>query len=367
MSLKNNLGPILAVAILAGTVVWIFAGGNHIVQAQHNEEAPEIPVSIPKISTEQTVKKQVQAQILQQQLMADSLSFSGITQPSKSIKVSAGLAGKVVKIYAEKGDFVKAGETILAIDTRALKAQMKEQEALLKQRQIEYRAVTQLKVDNYSSEVNEATAKAALATAEAQLKASQVSLENARLIAPFSGIINTLDVEEGQLVSMNEEVGQLVAINPLVIEISVPQKHIHRLQIGASASIDLGSNTKVTGKVTYISSVADVDTRTIAIEIEIDNQDQTILAGVTAYVELTLPEQKAHAFSPALLTLDGDGNTAVKILTLDNKVEVATVEVLKSERDQIWVSGLPPRVNLITVGQGFTKAGDVVEAIYQDK
>jgi len=75
----------------------------------------------------------------------------------------------------------------------------------------------------------------------------------------------------------------------------------------------------------------------------------------------------AHAFSAALLTLDDNGHTAVKTLNIDNEVVVSPVEILKSDRDQVWVSGLPQNINLITVGQGFTKAGDIVDAYYKNQ
>ncbi len=55
-----------------------------------------------------------------------------------------------------------------------------------------------------------------------------------------------------------------------------------------------------------------------------------------------------------------------KVLDVDNIVTLMPVEIVKSERDKVWVTGLPDNVNIITVGQGFVAPGDKVNAHYQD-
>lgn len=365
MDLKSKAGPITAAVILTGTVFWML-GVDEITQTQHIEPDNGAVTLAPKVSTEKVVKKQVQARTLTQSTMSDSLSLSGATQPSKSLILTAGIAGKVDRIHIKKGDFIKVGSPILTIDTRTLEAQIAQEKALVKQRKMQLDGAIKLQQENYSSAVSQATAEANLAAAEANLKALEVSLENAKLVAPFSGVLNSLDVEEGQLLPQGEAIGQFVSINPLSIEINVPQKQLDRIKTGLSADVTLSTGKVVPGTIKFISSVADENTRSILVEVDVVNQKLDIPAGITAHVSLSLPNRKAHAFSSALLTLDDDGNTAVKLLNLDNEVVVAPVEVLKSERDQVWVSGLPSSVNLITVGQGFTKAGDVVEAFYQN-
>jgi len=366
MNLKSKAGPITATVILAGTVFWMM-GIDGITQTQHGEQEANTEILAPKVSTEKVIKKQVQAQTLRQSIMSNSLSLSGVTQSSKSLSLTAGLAGKIQRIHVKKGQFVKVGSPIITVDTRTLKAQIAKERALVKQRQMQLDGAIKLKQQNYSSAVNQASAEADLAGAKANLRALEVDLENASLIAPFSGVLNSLDVEEGQLVSQGGLVGQFVSIDPLSIEIHVPQKQISLIKKGLSATVTLSTGITTTGKINYVSSIADSDTRSIMVEVEVNNDNNIVPAGITAFVQLALPDQQAHSFSPALLTLDDDGNTAIKLLNLDNEVIVTPVNVLRSERDKVWVGGLPVNINLITVGQGFTKAGDIVDAFYQNQ
>lgn len=369
MDLKSKAGPITAITVLGAAVVWMAVGGNGITQAQAQDSSTLAKPSTveQKVSNENQLKKKVQAQVISAQIMEDKMTLSGTTQPSKEIQLTSGAAGKIRQILVNKGDYVKKGKAILSIDTRALKADIAEAKALIAQRQLELDGAVKLKQQKYSSAVNVATAKADLASAKATLRSLEIDLENAVLVAPFSGVLNTLDVELGQLVQNNATVGDFISINPLTIEINVPQKKINSIQQGLNANIELSTGDVVEGTVSYVSSIASSETRSIAVEIKVPNQDSKIPAGITAHVDLALPKRMAHAFSAALLTLDDNGKTAVKTLNIDNEVIVSPVEVLKSDRDQVWVSGLPQNINLITVGQGFTKAGDIVDAYYKNQ
>lgn len=369
MDLKSKAGPITAVTVLGAAVIWMAVGGNGITHAQAQNTNASVSSENLEQSTsiENILKKKVQAQVISAQLMQDGITLSGTTQPSKEIQLTSGASGKIQKILFDKGDFIKKGKAILTVDTRALKADIANVKALIAQRQLELDGAVKLKQQKYSSAVNVATAKADLASAKATLRSLEIDLENTVLVAPFSGVLNTLDVETGQLVQNNAPIGDLVSVNPLTIEINVPQKKIKQIKQGLKADIALSTGDTVAGTVTYVSSVADSETRSIAIEIKVPNQNNEIPAGITAHVDLALPQIMAHAFSAALLTLDDNGKTAVKTLSIDNEVIISPVDVLKSDRDQVWVSGLPQNINLITVGQGFTKAGDIVDAYYKNQ
>jgi hypothetical protein len=74
----------------------------------------------------------------------------------------------------------------------------------------------------------------------------------------------------------------------------------------------------------------------------------------------------AHRVSPALFTLDDAGSMGVRLIDQDNRVVFYAVEVIEDTAQGAWVTGLPSKVNLITVGQEFVLAGQRVEPIYVD-
>ncbi len=74
-----------------------------------------------------------------------------------------------------------------------------------------------------------------------------------------------------------------------------------------------------------------------------------------------------HYVSPALLSLSSRDEIGVKSVDDDGNVVFHPVEVVRTGADGVWVTGLPTRVRVITVGQGFVREGDRVEAHAEDQ
>lgn len=364
MDVKSKVGPITAVVVAAAAVTWMWVGGNGITVS------PTEPTPKENTVSSQTAESQliypVQAKTLTATSIEMHLPLSGKTQADETLQLINSYPGRIIKLPIEKGQFVKKGSTIAQIDTRTLKAQIAQAGLLVKQRQLELEGIKKLNVQNLTSKVNLAQAETDLASAQATEKALLVDLENATITAPFTGILNTLTVQEGQVLAAGANIGTLISINPIKISVNIPQNKIQQVTLGTQGNIRLESGYTAEGFVSYISATANESSRTITVEMQVDNPGNNIPAGLTAAVEFILDEQKAHAFSAALLTLDDAGRTAVKTIDLDNRVVILPVDIVKSERDQVWVRGLPDNVNIITVGQGFVSAGDKVDAHYQN-
>ncbi|MBJ7553399.1 efflux RND transporter periplasmic adaptor subunit [Marinomonas spartinae] len=364
MALKTKLGPVTAILIVAAIACWLLIGGKGIITAQHNshkvESQPPKPDSMANAHPQTASLTSVQAKRIYAQNIDLHLTLSGQTMAGKTVTLHNQYAGKITSLPVTKGDHVKAGDVLLKVDTRTLAAQLEEARLLVKQRHLELDGITKLSKSNLSSQVKLAEAKTLLGTATSNLKQLEVQLENATITAPFDGVMNTVDVEKGQQLAKDATIGTLVSLDPLHIQVAIPQNKIQHIHIGTKGQVKLDSGYTAMGTVDYISAVANQQSRTIPVELTIANPNQTAPAGITADVDFILDQQHAHAFSAALLTLNGAGETAVKILDKNNIVQILPVTPLKSERDKVWVGGLPDTVTIITVGQGFVKAGEKV-------
>lgn len=363
MSLKNKVGPLTAIVITSVAVVWMVIGGNGITAAPASKDSTETALETSKTQEKSTLYS-VQAKRIKSQLVETHLSLSGKTLVNDSLILTNGYAGRITSLPYDKGDKVSKGDSILKIDTRALKRDMVQAQLLVTQRKLELEGIKRLSANNFSSKSNLASAETALASAKATELALKIQLENANLTAPFSGVLQSLDVEKGQLLSNGATVGKLISVNPIKVSVDIPQHVIHKVPIGTKANIQFESGHQIEGNVSYINNLANESNRTISVEMLVNNSDNKIFAGITAKVDFVLEQQQAHAFSPALLTLDDFGNTAVKTLDSDNRVVTSPVEIIRSEREQIWVTGLEDTVSLIIVGQGFVSENDIVDAHY---
>ena len=102
-------------------------------------------------------------------------------------------------------------------------------------------------------------------------------------------------------------------------------------------------------------------TRTFRIEGWLDNPNAKFPEGLTAELRLFMGSAHAHRVSPAVLTLDDKGVIGIKAVDEASAVVFHAVEILEDTTDGVWISGLPERLTLITVGQEFVRAGQKVE------
>src|SRR5690606_27179036 len=132
--------------------------------------------------------------------------------------------------------------------------------------------------------------------------------------------------------------------------------------LGGEGSAVLVDGSEVTGKVRYISRVADQATRTFSVELAVPNPDSAIRAGVTAQLRLFAAAVRVHTLSSALLSLADDGTVGVKVVDDRDIVRFYPVQIVGSTQEGLHVTGLPERIRLITVGQGFVTEGQQVQA-----
>jgi multidrug efflux system membrane fusion protein len=110
----------------------------------------------------------------------------------------------------------------------------------------------------------------------------------------------------------------------------------------------------------FIGGNADQQTRTFRVEVTVDNPDSVMPAGLSARINIPTGQARGHFISPAILSLGTDGTLGIKTVQADSTVAFAPVEIVRAQTDGIWITGLPEKADIITVGQGFVNAGDAV-------
>ena len=100
----------------------------------------------------------------------------------------------------------------------------------------------------------------------------------------------------------------------------VNEQDIGRIRAGARGRARLITGEELTGEVAFVASMADQQTRTFRLELNVGNPDGALPDGVSAELRLPAGDARAHWVSPAVLTLSGDGLVGVKLVDRDNRV-----------------------------------------------
>ncbi len=358
MNMKATIAAkpwILAVIVFSGLAIWmgsgvLFSEPKLTGEASQVQSASSTGGPIP-----------VQVQTLVAEPILRTVRVNGRTAPAREIMIAAETEGRVETINARRGDRLKQGQAILTLDMRDRMARVKQAEASVREHQTAYQGQTTLQADGYVSETQIAETLAKLENARAELVRAQLDLDNRVIRAPFDGVLQERDVEIGDFVRSGDEVAAFVDNLTLIATGTLAEQEVASIHVGDSATARLITGQKVVGQVRYISQVAERETRTFAIEMEIDNADGLLPAGVTAEMLLESGETLAYPMSPALLTLNAEGEIGVLVVDPSQRARFVPVTIEKSTSDGVWVSGLGDTATVITVGQGFVSPGQAVE------
>ncbi|MCP1361542.1 efflux RND transporter periplasmic adaptor subunit, partial [Halomonas sp. BBD45] len=294
------------------------------------------------------------------------LTLQGQLEPYRDVTLRPSLSGTVARLPQAQGARVEQGEVLVELEQEDLEAQLARAEAELELREAELEAGQRLRNRDLVASNELLRLQSALATARAELASLRERQADLSIVAPFTGTLDRLDIEEGDYLQAGEEIGRLIEIDRLTAEAWAPQRRALALQEGLPVTATLLDGSTLHGELSYVASGADAATRSYALEANIANPERRRIAGASATLEIALPERQAHRLSPARLVLDEQGRLGVKHLTSDDTVEFTPVSLLTANAAQAWVTGLPGEVRLITLGGGFVADGDAVIPVPAD-
>ena len=198
-----------------------------------------------------------------------------------------------------EGTIVKSGDIIAALDSRDYDAALSAAEAALEYAKVNLKdrerelnrtkmllaeeIVTQQEADIADTEM--ARAKASLMEAEAKLSLAKINADDTKVIAPMNGIISKKWVYPGTMISQSTPIYTIVKTDYLNLIFDVPTTIFPMLKVGEtdiSIVIDAYPNEVRKLKLSNIYPTANSDTRTVRLEVRIDNEDNKYLPGMYA-------------------------------------------------------------------------------------
>jgi multidrug efflux system membrane fusion protein len=358
MKLPQNKSVLIAISIALVITIWLLSGVFSPKEAKigHSVSEDNIQKEVTVLVENQTAHDH-----------ADVIRLYGHTQSDREVEIKAETEGNISEVLVEKGTFVKQGDIIARINIDDRQRTLQSAQALVRQRQLEFEASRKLSQKSFRSQTKLAEAEALLNAAQAQLESARLDLEQTNIKAPFDGKLESRTVEVGDYVSKGSLIAKVVDLSPIVIQVEISENKISKIQDGQPAQALLNDGRTVHGIVRFVASTSDSSTRTYKIEIEGENPNNEISAGLTTLVRLEVGSQKAYRVSPAILTLSDEGVVGVKTVDDNNIVVFHPVSLLDDTPEGIWVSGLPDTARIILRGQEYVSAGQTVTTVTKDQ
>ncbi len=217
-----------------------------------------------------------------------------------------------------------------------------------------------------AAEAEASTAKTTVDVARKKLKESQIMIAYATLQAPFDGVVSQRNLDPGGLVHSGPQKNPLFTIihsKKVRIRAAIPERDVTWVDVGDKAQFkcDALREGKIDGHVTRLARALDPQTRTMLVEMEIDNKAGNLLPGMFGLLTITLDDRSGRIVVPANALHQG----VVYVVGPDDKVRHVPVSVGRyddGKRIEI-IKGLSGEERVVTGGVGRLFPGQKVRVI----
>lgn len=266
---------------------------------------------------------QVIALAAKPQPVSETLSLVGTMVANEMVELSAETDGVVEEILFEEGQKVEKGQLLIRLDDTKFAAGLAETEANFKLSQANYDRSKQLFKDKLISQQESDQAAATFEFTRATLNLKKRQLKDARICAPFSGVMGSRNVSPGAIIStfVRLPLATLVDLDPLKVEVNVPERFLSQLKIGQTLEIKVAAyaDKRFKGEVYFIAPSVDPSTRTALVKARIANHDFMLKPGMFANLDLTLHlREQALVIPEVALMMNGD---RVSIFVVDKEMK----------------------------------------------
>lgn len=305
--------------------------------------------------------RSVRIQTFVAQPMPIEVSLRGQTRASAVVTVRAQTAGTLQTLHVAKGESVEPGDLLCTLDQGTRLAQLTQAQANLAKAQQDFDSNAALRERGIAPANSGQAFEAQLAAAQAALDMAQAELDRTEVRADVGGVVQDPVASVGDMLVAGGVCVTLVQLDPMLFVGNVPESRISLARTGLQSTIETISGESAEGTVTFISSIADTATRSFPVEISFPNPDGKVRDGLTASAKVTLGVAPAQLLPQSVLTLDDDGTIGVRAVE-DSVVVFYPVTIVSDTRDGVFVTGLPASVDVITLGQEYVRAGQIVNA-----
>lgn len=300
--------------------------------------------------------------------------FQGIIKTDQNMILYPEFSGRVAKIYVDEGDVVKKGQALAKIDDGGLFNELKLVESQAKLAKTIYERQSKLWNDKIGSEIQYLEAKTNYEIQNNRLKSITESLAKTTITAPFSGTIDEIFIEEGNLVSppMMPDQGnafRIINLNELYVESVIPESFIGKIKKGAEVKVEIpvlnkSFNSTIKHSVSSINQLS----RTFKIEVSVPKNDLDLIPNLNVEVNvLDYTNSQAILVPESIVSEDSDNNKFL-FTVLNNKAKKTIVETGYTQNGMIEITtGLDVNEIVINEGGRIVKDGQNVKIFNEDE
>jgi RND family efflux transporter MFP subunit len=355
---RSRRGPVIAAIAVVALIVGVYAGIRGRVNAETSLARTTEAAALPTVNIVHPLEGAPNEEVV----------LPGSTQAYTDTPIYARTSGYLKRWTYDIGAHVRQGDLLAEIDTPEVDEQLrqaradlataeanmrlaeitsKRNEALLKSRSV----ATQ---DRDNAFAAYEASRAIVASKEADVARLERMQSYEKVYAPFDGIITARNTDTGALInagagSAAQELFHLSSIDKIRVFVAVPESYSRAAHPGAAAAVTLDEYPGVSfhGTLVRTSNAIDPASRTLRVEVDVDNPDGKLLPGAYAFVHLSLTREIRSVTVPANTLMFRKEGLRVAVVR-DGRADLVPVVIGRDYGDKVEiVSGLEPSDQVI--------------------
>ena len=329
--------------MIAGAVV-AAAGCGNSGNKEAQQTATEVVIENPVVSVEQVHVREV----------PQIATYTSTVQAYVKNNIAPQMTGRITKINAEIGDFVKKGQILAEID----KAQLLQAQLQLQNKEVELQRLKSLYEAGGLSKSDLDAIELAYNVAKTQV---DNLMENTILRSPIDGVVTARNYDAGDLYGMSAPIYTVEQIVPVKLLVGISESDYTKVKKGDAIEItaDAIPGKVFYGKVEKIYPTIDPATRTFTVEVVVDNKYKTLRPGMFARVAVNFGSNNNVVVPDvAVVKQQGSGERFIYVLNEDGTVTYQKVVLGRRMGAEYEVlEGLKDGAKIVTGGQIRLKDG----------
>jgi len=284
----------------------------------------------------------------------------------KNVLISAETSGRIENIHVREGDQVQKGQMLITLDASVLQNSVEELETQLELATILYEKRARLWKQSVGSEIQYLEAKNNMETLQQKLKTANSQLSQARIRAPFNGVVDNIDAKLGEMAMFGSPMIRILSVDDMHLEADVSEKYLGGLKKGDSVDLFFASfGAEISSVITSVGQVINPQNRTFQIRMALPDSKIPFKPNLVAIVRIKdYYREDALVIPSELIQSDNQGNYVYAVDSASEELKAKKVHISSGRSYQAKtevLQGLQAGMVIIDAGHREVTDGALVQ------
>ena len=288
------------------------------------------------------------------------IDIQGDVDTKENLIIYPEFAGTLTNVYVKEGQDVSKGQLLARIDDGGLSSQLAQMQTQYELAKTTFERQKRLWEQKIGSEIQFLQAKANMEGLGSSVKQMQSQVGKTSVRAPFTGTIDEIITDQGQVVSPGgSQLMRIVNLRNMYVKASIPENYLGTIKKGTTVNVEFPSlGESIKGKVRQVGNFINPNNRTFKVEIAIPNKEQQIKPNLIANLEINdYSKENAILVPDNVIQENAKGEKFVYVI---NNLKESEAKVVKTKVNTgMAYNGYIEIINGLETGQTIVKDGAI--------